>query len=31
MRPAYETQKQPAIDAIKNGILQELDAVVGGQ
>lgn len=28
---AYETQKKPAIDAIRNGLYQELDAVVGGK
>ncbi len=31
MRPAYETQKQPAIDAIRDGLYQQLDAVVGGK
>ena len=29
MRPAYETQKQAAIDAIKDGLYAQLDAVVG--
>jgi HK97 gp10 family phage protein len=31
MRPAYETQKQPAIDAVRDSLYQELDAVVGGK